>query len=407
MWALERCGWGAGTVDPEPPIRQPGAIERCRALALRAAVELLSDAQLGASLSPLFVSRDAPDDPEVALARLLGLLRRLIEQELPRLGRMLRCESAQTQAWQRVPAGGRVDALTSVRVALERTGVPAPDLWLVRRVERLADTPVNRLLASVLRDVEARLHRIAATDSAAGTLLGRERSLVWASLRALRGFFAASPLGSVPGARLTAEALLQASRRRAEMARFEGLLQWWRELQETELSALRAVAGEGAMRDLSPDASYELVCATSLVLALQARFPAEAGAEPGVFTFATPRGPLRTRFGAGSDRRFARRPWTAALSLPAGVEVVVEARNARAIAAAELAERLYLYCAARGARTIACLLTPAADVPADLEPQGQLRWTPFLTGLAAGEVTRPVAEWGMLLDALLSVGAKE
>jgi hypothetical protein len=402
MWALDHCGWGAGAVDNEPPLRSPAAAECCRALALRVSVELLGDVVLGASVKPLFIPRRA-GDPEAVLVRLLGLLRQLLELELPHLRRAVRCESAARESWQRVPSGGRVDAAASIRTSLSRAGQTAPDTWLVRRTERHVDTPVNRLLASILRQTETTLRQIAGQDGLAGALLRGERSLLSRSLLAVRGFLASSPLGDVPVPAAPPEALIRDARgREAEMARFAGLLGWWRALRETELTALHALSGPDVFKALSTASCYELACAAGLILALHERFAAAPAAEPGSFAFRTPLGLLRAAFGRGRERPCARRPWTALLEPPGGVEIVVEARNASPDAAADVAERLYHWCVAAPGKRIAYILTPVAapDKPGDTG--SGLRARAFLAGVAGGFTANPAAEWITLLDEIWS-----
>ncbi|KYG01893.1 hypothetical protein BE21_55680 [Sorangium cellulosum] len=403
MWALDVCGWGAGTVDGEPPLRSPAAVECCRALALRVTVELLGDAVLGASVNPLFTPRRA-GDPEVVLVRLLGLLRQLLERELPHLRRAVRCESAARESWQRVPSGGRVDTAASIRTSLSRAGQPAPDTWLVRRTERHVDTPVNRLLASILRQTETTLRQIAGQDGLAGALLRGERSLVSRSLLAVRGFLASSPLGDVPVPVAPPEALLRDARgREAEMTRFAGLLGWWRALRETELAALHALSGPDVFKALSTASCYELACAAGLILALRDRFAAVPVAEPGSFAFRTPLGVLRAAFGKGRERRYARRARTAVLELPGGVEIIVEARNFSLDAAADLTELLDGWCNETPGKRIAYMLTPVAahDEPGDTG--SGLRVRSFLAGVAGGGKANPAAEWTTLLEEFWSL----
>ena len=405
MLALDRCGWGADA-GLDAPISERDAIERCRALALRTCVELLNDAAIGGAMSPLFVvPADDPRDPRAALARLLGLLRDLVDRELPRLRRMVRCESVQREAWQREPFGGRVDAAASIRTSLARRGSAAPETWLVKRADRIADTPVNNLVAAILRDTEATLRRIVALDRAASALLCRERSLVAASLAALRSFFAVSPLGDLPVDPSPTEALLLAAqRRRAELARFAGLVAFWRALQETDIASLRAVTEGCLLRDLTPAACYESACAAGLVLALRERFVPDLGGDAGTFSFQAPGGRARVVFGARPERRYARRPCTAMIELSDGGEIVIEARNAGHAAAADLAERLYLACASSSGRRGAYLLTPTSSPEPD-DPAVPFRWRPFLARLDLG--ANPVTEWITLLSEIWPSSAKE
>ncbi len=372
-------------------------------------VELLGDTVLGAALNPVFQARPA-GTPEEVLARLLGLLRELVTRELPRLRRAVRCESAARESWQRAPAGGRVDVVASIRTSYARAGRATPDAWLVRRAERLAETPVNRLLAAILRETETTLHHLATQDGLAGTLLRGERSLVARSLVAVRDFLAASPLGDLRAGAAPPEALIRAAARRdTEMARFGSLLAWWRRLRESRLTELRTLKRSNVLQALPTGACYEVACAAGLILALRERFavePAPSG-EPGSFVFLTPGGSACVGFGQGRQRRYGRRAWTAALQLPGGREILVEARNATADGTADLAERLDLWCAAAPGERAAYLLTPVAGGDAREDGSTGLRVRPFLAGVATGEPSNPVAEWATLLDEIWNHATEE
>lgn len=400
MMDLERTGWG-GREDPTDPIGQAASAQACRELALRSVLELLTDSVLGATLQPLYSARAAADPmPHQILVRLLTLLRELVSEILSKLHQAVRCDSTQRGRWSGAPVGGRVDVAASVRGALAQTGSEHPEQWLVWRVERQVETPVNRLALYLLRSIESRLDGVLRL-SLSGDLFRGERSLVRSAREALGRFVATSPLCTLPPRSDSECDLLAAARMRPrELALLAPLRGWCHRLDETDLGALQRLYEDGTLAEMSVSACYEMACATSLLLALRSRFPPETARQPGHFALRSPRGLLRVELAAGRERPFGRRPFTARLAMPDGSEVIIEARNLRADAAADTAERLHYYCESRAGRSRALLLLPTQELPRLHAGETRLRCIPFFAGLATGQRVKPLTEWAPILDVL-------
>lgn len=381
---LESCGWGSGHQDPRPPIGDSTTeLRSCREAALRLALETANDVGLGAILRPLF-ERSSPDPAQARLLRFLGLADRLVRQELPRLRRLVRCEAHLSSRWAAEPAGGRVEPVESLR----RSGGAPPTLWLVRRTERFVRTPVNRLIAAVLRRTAAilsQLHRSAPAGPVA--LLRRERSVVVASAQAFDAFLATSPLGSLGEDRASIETLRRAALpRQRELRRVASLLDWWTEFSKLDLQDLRRAGTPEAADSLSVHACYEQVAALSLLLTLRERLAplrkrgAEAPATGTSLRFHAPFGEVKAHLGCVSDEVPWARPATLLLELRHRDgrvrHVYVEARNSGGVALQQVKRELELMLrllqrdgSAEGAREHVALLI----APTSLTTPGQVR----------------------------------
>jgi hypothetical protein len=391
-------GWGRGAVDRSPPIASPAAQTRARELALRHSLEALADQRLGPTLHPHFDAGDA--DAHARFVRLLTTVRALVETQLPQVRRRLRCETIDTEREMRAPSGGRIDPMASLRRAATR-GSDIPELWVVNRRERLVDTPVNRLIVFILRDVETKLDACLQRRDAPWRAMAGERGLLHDAHQRLAHFFATTPLDAlaapkVPIARLRSDA----ARRRAEYERIAPLYEWWQGFERAHLDALR---GDDADDTLAADGCYELCAALGLALALRRRCAPTEPTTPGALAFRGAGVHVELRFGQRAPGSRHGRESTAWLTVRrdgvAPREVLVEARNQRDATAAELAQRLDLWIAHNpGARAV--LLTPAAPEAHD---DDALVWRPFLPALSEGaERCDPVSDWNPLLDALLA-----
>lgn len=410
--AFERSGWGAYASQPAPPITLDSAALCCRELTLRLSLEAVTDAAMSPTLEPHFAEGEGAS-LHARLVRLLKSLHRLLNDELRGLRDRVRYVSRERPLVSAHPEGGRLDVLATVRLSLVRHGDAELALegpYHLCRNERLCDTPVNRVLVSILRNTEATLGRI--LRGQAGTLYFGERSLFVVALRTLRAFLRDSPLGGVPWAGETPEELLPLARkRRVELLRVRSLCDWWREFQKNDLQALRAATAQHELSELSLATCYEMLAALGLLLHARARFPLlPAGGDAATFLLPEPRGGtsgrLAIRFGvhATPGARYGR-PASAHLTLMQGDrdprEVLIEARNFSEAAARDVATRLEDWCHARPGERAALLLTPAA---APVPEEGPVRWRPFLGDLTSDPgavVGNPVGAWEPLLNQLL------
>lgn len=265
MW-LERCGWGSGLQDPQPPLGRSETERRaCREAALRLALEATTDIALSGALRPLF--RLGSASPQAQLLRFLELAEQLLRHELPRLRRLVRCEASISPRWQPDPGGGRIDPGASLR----RSSGALPQVWLVQRTERFVRTPVNQLLGAILQRTRRLLRQLLqGTPSYGLDLLRRERSLLLATQRHLEAFLLNSPLGSLEEEKGPIAALLRgAAPRREELRNFGSLLRWWQDLSALDLQALLRPELAEDQDGVSVHACYEQVAALGLLLALR------------------------------------------------------------------------------------------------------------------------------------------
>jgi hypothetical protein len=233
-------------------------LQRLHLLALR-----LQREWTGLGLAPTW-SEGAPS-PSARLEALLGSTETLTGRVLPELRRAVRCEAARASERQRQPAGGRLDIGASLRQA----GGAMPREWVVHRVARVADTPVNRLLAAILGRARETFTAIRGSFPAESALVGKARS-------ALDRFLRGHPLGTLPAGGDPARHLRVARRRPAELRRFSTTLDWWRTFEAQDLTALEDAAGE-----LKVQRGYALVIELVVRLAAQERaVPIRAGASP-------------------------------------------------------------------------------------------------------------------------------
>lgn len=383
----ERYGYGTGAVDRDPPLKPDTADGRCcLELALRVCTEALSDSILGPRLYPVFAA-GRKEDADGHLARLLMLLDRLIDVELPRLRQAVRGEARTRTSWQSEPRGGRIDPVSSLR----RSGGILPGAWLVRRTERSVESPVNRLLAALLGQVVLMLDRIRSrVHQQRLRFLHRERSLLDRASRALTTFLASSPIGSLTDTQQSIQNLFQEARhRRAEMQRIASFVEWWKELCAAELQRINQGA-EGAT--LSVDTAYELVVALSLLLSLRERFAAIPG--PGL-RFAMRAGEIEARMGMVPLGLRRMRPATLILEVrPTAKDArlfFVEARNQTKDAAGQVATYLELLTTHRSNNYRGFLFLPRMDEADELMrscPIEQLAndpigfWNPLLADIA-------------------------
>ena len=89
-------------------------------------------------------------DEQAALLRLLDTAEQLTHRVIPLLRRQVRCETRLERTWMRVPRGGRVDAMRSLR----RSPLSPPRDWLVGHL------PSDGSVTSTLEGNEPRLHAL-------------------------------------------------------------------------------------------------------------------------------------------------------------------------------------------------------------------------------------------------------
>lgn len=394
MSTLERWAWGRGAVDAAPPVSSEAATRRTRELGLRLLHEALSDERLG----PCLWRHASGDDAHARLTRLLTLLRDLVATELPRLLRCIRCETVDRPRVMREPAGGRIDGVASVRRAVASRGCDAADAWVLVRRERLVDTPVNRLVAAQLRDVERRLSPARQRESSALQLMDGERTVVGRARGVLARFLDASPLSALELPHRSIERLRADARlRRDEYGRVAGFDTWWRALDAAWLDALR-------VDDLALDGNgcYELCVGLGLALALRRRMAAQPDRGDGVLRFREGAVEVEIHFGRRMEGALYGRPATATLVVSRGGpprRVVVEARNQRSDVAGDAAHRMHLWLASQRDAD-ALLLTPEPSLAE--HPGDAFRWRAFLEELTQATPCDPVEAWRPLLDELLT-----
>lgn len=338
---LDALGWGLGPQDLRPPLPLDGpAARRGRELLVHLLVEALQTWEVGKLLITRFALPPRDDDAYASFVRLLTLIDRLFQSELPRLKRAIRCENHPEMAWMPEPRGGRLDPLRSLR---QPGAAPAPQQWLVVRGRRIADTPPNRVAAAILRHAVDRLAAARCALVAAGMNVHSDLDFAGLGLRRLRRFLAHSPLGAVPPIGLSSGLVREAQRRRQSWRRLRTLWGWWLELKQVNLEAIQ-VADSDREQSLSLYDTYEAAAALSLVLALGDRLGAPVVSEGGL---RYGRGSMEVLLTLGGSlvRDLPGRDHTAMLRVRDGAGqrvVVLEARNARGDAAAALFRPLVL-----------------------------------------------------------------
>ncbi len=287
----------------------------------------------------------ALEDARLGVCQVHRLGQQLVDEVLPGLRRTLRCETQRRSTWMRHPAGGRVDALATMR----QHPIGPPSAWRVVRTERWADSPVNRWASAVLR----------ATSQALDTerrLLSRwrlptERGLVEACGRALDHFLGHHPIGGLPLAGPPARHLAAAQQRRAEFRRLAPLHRWWGDFAKVDLAALRSIDRDNLIEDWNPGDCYESTVGLVVLAGLQAEHGLDAN--------------LKATVGGASVQVILEEPLADAdaptLRLRTATrEVVLEARNARP--RGRWASFVRLACAATS--KVPLLVTPTRDVDA-------------------------------------------
>lgn len=403
---INQCGWGSGLVDSSPPIRgQHESGRRCRELALRQSLEVLSDAELLAGMNPLF-GLSADETIHARLVRLLLLLNRLVNEELPALRRRLRCQSVITSHWSPAPHGGRVNFVSTARAAVAAGYHEVPQQWLVERTTHLADTSVNRLAAAILHRVLSFIEACCRHSDGHWQLRARESHILRRARTALRKSLELTPLGMVPESlRLPIGQLhIQAERRRAEFVRIRSLVDWWQDFTQYDLSVLQMAGSDDTFAPISDHGVYELVSATALLLALRDRLTlCPPQSDQRELRFQAPFGNLSVVLGTELSPYSLGRPPTILLVVQPQDQAprrwVVEVRNSQGTAARETASRLILWQMATADTNVACLLlTPLGDTSGK---SSSLTWKPFIASACDGIAVDAVAEWHSILEDLL------
>lgn len=248
-------GWGGGlsaVASGVPAAQQPSV----RASAWRLVALAESCGQLDSRLAVDFSIADKAD-PYAQAARLTLLLRQLTELELPRLRRVVRCETRSIERRAKTPGGGRIDIDRTWR----RRKQAGDRALTLRAIRRIAHTPVNQVLATRMTALMALLNRL---DPLA--LLPEERRAAIRAREALRRFMAGSPLARVPplGPADLPRVRRAAMRRRAEWRRVRSFLDWWARLADIEVGALYSADKTDR---LPPGAAFELSVCAGLIAA--------------------------------------------------------------------------------------------------------------------------------------------
>lgn len=330
---LERLGWGSDALEASAPVAAE-LVQRTRALAFWLFLQARGGRLLGLAIEARF---QRPNDDligaEAALVRLISLLERLHVRELPALVRAVRTETVHTQTWMREPRGGRVDAGASLRA---HGGAP-PESWLVQRIERKIETPVNLFATAVLR---AAADRIAHIDAMYRRCSLQVPEIVHAAHLGLHRFLRDHPLGSIelPDGASPEPYRRAAGRRAAELARIHSLVQWWHELQNIEIVELRELfADDGKpLATLSIHAAYEMVVALGLLCALADVLRFVPGDPAAGLRFVGYAGEAVLHLGAPDPTGAVGRGPTAALTLSSGSgsrSLLVDARHCSPAAA--------------------------------------------------------------------------
>lgn len=403
---IDHCGWGRGLIDPAAPISSSGdPARRSRELALRQLLEVLSDGRLVDVLRPDFAA-GGDDHVHARFVRLIVLIRRFLDHELPALRRVLRCQTTTVAQLSAAPRGGRVDVLATWRRAPAACLMGTAAEWVVQRTQYFVETSTNLLVAAILHEVAACLVSYRHHVSQHWRLHLREDDVLHRAARELRRFFDITPLGLIPRHSLRPIELMmvEAARRRAEFARIASLVDWWREFLRFDLAMLRSAGEPEVFTTVSVHGCYELICATALVLALRDRCAVQDGdLEPHALTLRSRSGVVSLQLGAKLAPVSFGRPPTLVLELRpdnrAATRLIVEARNAGDLAAQEFAGRLVLQQQTSGDRDAYLLLTPGDAVPPGFE---SIRWRRFASPLRKGAPLDAVKEWHALLDELLA-----
>ncbi|MFY0531742.1 hypothetical protein [Nannocystis pusilla] len=387
--SLERFGFGGGLHDPDAGDATTAG--RVRRLAWWMLLEACGERRLALVVEAAFRRPDGPPNgPEATMVRLLAQLDRLVTIELPRLVRAVRVETTQRSEAMWAPRGGRVDALATVRAS------PAtpPKAWMVRRVERRVETPVNLFAAAIVRAATEHVRGV-------GELYLRWRlappELVVGAGVALHRFLRDHPLGRLelspsddPERHRGA-----AARRGIEFARISSLIDWWDNLRDTDLTALHEVGQDGAFSEISAGAAYELAVAMGLLCALGLRLAwAPTPDATDWLRFVGRRGSVVVRLGV-ADRYGISRRMTATLERSGAGKPTTWLIEARLCRSAEVGPH-WAYLGARalqaGGGTRALLITPDA-VAAPWT--SQVRCAAFPSGSDAPAL---VQGWQALLD---------
>ncbi|NUP07763.1 MAG: hypothetical protein HOW73_17080 [Polyangiaceae bacterium] len=380
---LAQMGWGSGLVDREAPLL--GCEPSVRVLALRLLRTSLARDDLTIGFRALFEGQTVAQD--AGLGRLLVLLHELVNDVLPALADSISVECEHRSEWSRAPRGGRLDPVSTLRRTWPRTASPFPDEWLLKTTETIVDTPVNRLLAILLRRLESNLRDWLQSDASA-RLLEEERALLASVLGRLLRFLEHSPLGRLQIREEATPVLRREARRRtSHYRRVERIVRWFDDLAEQRLETLFVGEALG-----TTDSCYELIAAMSLLVVLVDRF----GKPRSHWQFAETSGwTLDLQLGARVTRRG--RPVTALVRARRdGAERVlrIEARNIGGDAALETLDSLEQWVAATGHE--AFLLTPS---PLEVDDSG-VRWQSFLSP-ADHERWDPFAQWRAILNEAL------
>jgi len=378
--------WGGGLHDPLAD--DAAASEQVRLLAWWLMLEAGASRRLALALEAAFRRPEAARGPEAAMVRLLGLLERLVTVELPKLARTIRVETTQHSESMRVPRGGRVDALATLRASAGAT----PSTWVVRRVERWVATPVNLLAAAIVRGAATRVRGL-------GELYrSRPPELLAGAGVALHRFLRDHPLGRVEVAADEAPERYRgaAARRGPEYARVASLVAWWDALQDTELAALRELlTGQTtALQDIGAGMAYELAVMLGLLCALGQRLVWTPGGDAGEgLGFVGRGGSMALRFGVADPHGSSRRA-TAALvrtSVAGTVTWWIDARLCRSGEVGPLWAYLGWRVAQAGPSARGLLITPdAVKLPAST-----VRCVAAPAGLGAPALVRM---WQAILD---------
>lgn len=362
---LERLGWGSDAIVAVEPFAAD-VVQRTRVLAFWMFLQARAGHALGLALEARF-QRPSDDlsGAEAALVRLLSLLERLRVRELPALVRAVRIETVHTRAWMREPRGGRVDVGASLRA---HGGAP-PETWLIQRVERQIETPVNLFVAAVLR---AAADRIARVDAMYRRCRLHVPEFVHAAQLGLHRFLRYHPLGSIalPDGASPEPYRRAAARRAAELARIHSLVQWWHELQSIELIELRELFADDdkPLATLTVHTAYEMMVALGLLctLADALRFVPDASAAG--LRFVGRAGEAVLQLGGTDPTGAAGRGPTAALTLtgPASRVLLVDARHCPPAAVKHHAYALDTTCRIAACEGLLVVPGPVGALPSQL-----------------------------------------
>jgi hypothetical protein len=362
---LEQLGLGVDLVDLNAPVGEDNALaEPCRRLALWMLLHASAGRALIGALRTIF-QRSREPRPELvdALFRQHTLLARFVDHELPMLARQLRVEMATEREWMRHPRGGWVDLPGTLRA--QPVGVP--ESWLVQRIERAVDTPVNRLVAAILRAAEHRIGRLSE--------LYRVRKqpvpeLITGTGTALGRFFRDHPIGRLrlDGDRSLADYRRDAARRASELARVASLIDWWRETEKLRIESVQEILDGASIVGVSVHAAYELAILVGLLSVLGRRLRHDRAAAPtGGLVFRGNRGTVTLQVAPPHPLGHPGPGPTAMLTLDAAASrtLLLNIRNIGVARSGPYLAELGLACQRPGTRCDGLLITPTA-VPTPL-----------------------------------------